>query len=64
MRGTNGWPGEGPEELEPGFGVEEGRMAACNWSLFSAAQIVRRHGGELVVESSDSRVVVRLPVDS
>lgn len=62
VSGANGWPGESPEELDPGFGVKEGRMAACNWSLFSAAQIVRRHGGELVVDSSDSRVVVRLPV--
>ncbi|MCP5110515.1 MAG: HAMP domain-containing histidine kinase [bacterium] len=61
------WLSGATEELEPSFGVRDGRMAACNWSLFSASQIVQEHGGELTVLSeakAGSGVLVRLPAEA
>jgi signal transduction histidine kinase len=44
-----------PEELEslfdPGFRVADGRVSTGNWSMFSSRQVVREHGGDIVVES-------------
>jgi signal transduction histidine kinase len=47
------------------FHVSAGRVAAGNWSLFSCRQIIREHGGEIDVQSEESKgttVVVTLPV--
>jgi signal transduction histidine kinase len=38
--------------FEPGFQAEGGRMAGSDWSLFSTREMVRRHGGDIMVESS------------
>ncbi len=57
-----------PEELatifDPGFKVTGRRVGTGNWSLFSARQIVREHGGEIQMESTEGKgttVSVRLP---
>jgi signal transduction histidine kinase len=57
-----------PEELanifDPGFKIAGGRVGTGNWSLFSARQIVREHGGEISIESAQGQgtlVRVRLP---
>lgn len=62
--------GIGPEELErvfdPGFRVVEGRVAAGNWSLFGARQMVRSHGGDIRIASQPGQgttVEVRLPME-
>ena len=56
------------EELEnifdPGFKIDGGRVGTGNWSLFSARQIIREHGGEISIESAAGQgtlVSVRLP---
>jgi signal transduction histidine kinase len=46
--------------LDPGFRVKDGRVAACNWSVFSASQVVREHGGEISLASGESGTVVRV----
>lgn len=51
--------------FDPGFRVQSGRMAAGNWSLFSSRQIVREHGGDIRIASSEgrgTRVTITLPV--
>jgi signal transduction histidine kinase len=51
--------------FDPGFRVAHGRVASGNWSMFSARQIVRDHGGEIQIESErgkGTRVRVVLPV--
>ncbi|HXG32079.1 MAG TPA: ATP-binding protein [Bryobacteraceae bacterium] len=62
--------GIGPEELErvfdPGFRVVGGRVAAGNWSLFGARQIIRSHGGDIRIASQPGKgttVEVRLPLE-
>lgn len=62
-------PGMSEEELkqvlDPTFAVRDGRVAACNWSLFGARQIVRQHGGEIDIRAtpgSGAAVEVRLPL--
>ncbi len=62
-------PGMTPEEaeaaMEPDFQVRDGRVAACNWSLFAARQIVRQHGGEISIRTAPGEgktLLVTLPV--
>ena len=62
-------PGMTPEEakaaMEPGFRVEGSRVAACNWNLFAARQIVRQHGGEISIRTAPGEgktLTVTLPV--
>jgi signal transduction histidine kinase len=53
--------------FDPGaFRESGGRIKAGNWSLFSCREIVREHGGDVYVESSNQGTVVRviLPVDT
>lgn len=57
-----------PEELatifDPGFKISKGRVSTGNWSLFSSRQIVREHGGDILIESEEGKgtiVSVRLP---
>ena len=52
--------------FDPGFRVSGGRMAAGNWGLFSSRQIVREHGGDIRIASSEgqgTRVTIALPLD-
>lgn len=48
-----------PEELatvfDPGFKISGGRVSTGNWSLFSARQIVREHGGDIRIESAEGK---------
>ena len=60
--------GISPEEREnifdPGFRVAEGRVSTGNWSMFNSRQIVREHGGDIRIASSEgrgTRVTVTLP---
>ncbi len=60
--------GVAPEQLrtifDPGFRVSEDRVSTGNWSMFSARQIVREHGGEIRIESTQGQgttVTVTLP---
>jgi signal transduction histidine kinase len=51
--------------FDPGFRVAEGRVASGNWSMFSSRQIVREHGGEIRIASTQgqgTRVTVTLPL--
>jgi signal transduction histidine kinase len=53
--------------FDPAFRVEGGRIAAGNWGLFNSRQIVREHGGEIRILSSEghgTRVTITLPYDS
>ena len=53
--------------FDPDFRVTKGRIAAANWSMFSARQIVREHGGDIQIESrkgEGTRVRVSLPVEA
>jgi signal transduction histidine kinase len=61
-------PGIPADQLEatfdPALQVRGNRVAACNWSMFSARQTVRQHGGEIRLEGGSgtgARVVVMLP---
>lgn len=63
--------GLGPTELQsifdPEFKVAHGRVSTGNWSMFSSRQIVREHGGEILIESErgkGTRVRVLLPLTS
>lgn len=52
--------------FDPGFKVDQGRVRAGNWSLFSSRQIVREHGGEISIQSSKdkgTRVTMLLPCE-
>ncbi len=42
------------EMFEPGFQVHAKRMTGANWSLFSAREMTRQHGGDIHVESPPS----------
>jgi signal transduction histidine kinase len=51
--------------FDPAFQVSAGRVAAGNWSMFTSRQIVREHGGDIRIASSEgqgTRVTVTLPV--
>lgn len=53
--------------FDPEFKVTHGRVSTGNWSMFSARQIVRDHGGEIHIESEPgkgTRVSVLLPFTS
>lgn len=53
--------------FDPGFRVLGGRMAAGNWSLFSARQIVREHGGDIRIASEvdkGTRISITIPSQS
>lgn len=63
-------PGIPPEELarifDPGFRVVERRVATGNWSLFSARQMIREHGGDIRITSepgSGTTLFVTLPCE-
>jgi two-component system NtrC family sensor kinase len=50
--------------FDPGFRVSEGRVSTGNWSMFNSRQIVREHGGDIRITSSEgrgTRVTVTLP---
>jgi signal transduction histidine kinase len=51
--------------FDPDFKVSHGRVAAGNWSMFGARQIVREHGGDIRIESRKgvgTEVTVVLPL--
>jgi signal transduction histidine kinase len=51
--------------FDPDFKITQGRVATGNWSMFSARQIVREHGGDIDIESrrgDGTRVRVTLPL--
>ena len=51
--------------FDPDFRAAGGRMAAVNWSMFNSRQIIREHGGDIQITSSQgqgTRVRVMLPV--
>jgi signal transduction histidine kinase len=53
--------------FEPDFKITQGRVATGNWSMFSARQIVREHGGDIEIESrkgEGTRVRVTLPLEA
>ena len=61
--------GVDPDELQhifdPDFRPSGGRMAAVNWSMFNSRQIIREHGGDIQITSSQgqgTRILVVLPV--
>lgn len=50
--------------FEPTFQVRDGKVVGGHWGLFAAREVVREHGGEIVVRSElgeGSEVIVRLP---
>jgi len=50
--------------FEPGFRVAGGRVTAGNWGFFSCRQIVREHGGDILIgsiEGQGSTLTVPLP---
>lgn len=58
-----------PDALEhifdPNFRVSEGRVGTGNWSMFSSRQVVREHGGDIVIQSrpgDGTRVRLSFPV--
>lgn len=61
-----GLRGGDPEHVfDPGFHVVEGRVAAGNWGLFSARQMIREQGGEITIRSAKGHgaaLLVTLPV--
>ena len=64
-RGPGMTPEEARKAMEPGFQVQGNRVAACNWSLFAARQIVRQHGGEISIRTTPGEgktLTVTLPV--
>ncbi len=63
--------GVDPKELanifDPGFKVSEQRIGTGNWSMFTARQVVREHGGDIFIDSNIGRgttVTVTLPSTS
>jgi signal transduction histidine kinase len=60
-------PSELPNIFEPAFKVSGERVRSGNWSLFSARQIVREHGGDIRITSNPddgTSVFVTLPLES
>jgi signal transduction histidine kinase len=58
-------PREAETIFDPGFRIAAGRVASGNWSMFSSRQIVREHGGEIRIASTQgkgTRVTITLPV--
>jgi signal transduction histidine kinase len=52
--------------FDPGFRISEGRIATGNWSMFNSRQIVREHGGDIRIASTEghgTRVTVTLPAE-
>ncbi|MGI8742935.1 MAG: sensor histidine kinase [Bryobacteraceae bacterium] len=50
--------------FDPGFRISGGRIATGNWNMFNSRQIVREHGGDIRIASSEghgTRVTVTLP---
>lgn len=50
--------------FSPGFTTRGSRVVTRNWGLFSARQIVRGHGGEILIESqpgNGTQVTITLP---
>lgn len=63
--------GMSPEDVgrlfDPGFQIEEGRISAGNWKLFTAQQVIQEQGGEIRVSSKLGRgttFVIVLPLIS
>ncbi len=61
--------GMDPDQLaavfDPGFRVAAGRVSTGHWSLFGARQIVREHGGEINISSTQGKgttVKITLPI--
>ncbi len=55
-----------PHIFDPGFKVAGRRVRSGNWSLFSARQIVREHGGDIRLDSNPgagTSVLVTLPLE-
>lgn len=51
--------------FEPGFQVTDTRIAGSDWGLFSSREMIRRHGGDITVESTEAAgttVTVTLPL--
>jgi signal transduction histidine kinase len=58
-------PGQLAHIFDPAFQTSHGRMASGNWSMFNSRQIVREHGGDILITSSEgvgTRVTVTLPL--
>lgn len=63
--------GLSPKELDgifdPSFKVSGDRVGTGNWSMFSARQIIREHGGDISIASGQEKgtsVVVMLPLEN
>ncbi len=61
--------GMSPETLahifDPNFRVADGRVGTGNWSMFSSRQVVREHGGDIVIDSrpgDGTRIHLTFPV--
>jgi two-component system NtrC family sensor kinase len=61
--------GLAPDELrmifDPGFKVDQGKVATGNWGLFGSRQIIHEHGGEIRISSAEGEgttVSVFLPL--
>jgi signal transduction histidine kinase len=53
--------------FEPAFQVRDGKVVGGHWGLFAARQVVREHGGEILVRTepgAGAEVVVKLPRDA
>jgi signal transduction histidine kinase len=51
--------------FDPEFRVDGNRVGTGNWSMFSARQVVREHGGEITVNSKPgegTRVLITFPI--
>ncbi len=56
-------PGVTKALFEPGFHVTGARVAGSDWGLFSAREMIRRHGGEISAESRPGhRTVIRVSI--
>jgi signal transduction histidine kinase len=56
--------GEAGRVFDPGFKVSGGRVAAGNWGLFHARQVVREQGGDIRIWSQEQKgtaVTITLP---
>ena len=50
--------------FSPAFRVRGGRVAAANWNLFGSREMIRHHGGDIVIRSAPGQgttVRVTLP---